>query len=285
MSWPLTGKVSPPPRAANGEGAAAGRRAGVSVFFPAYNDAESIGTLVRNALAVLPSLADDYEVIVVNDGSTDRTAAVLAELARTEPRLRVVEHESNRGYGAALRTGFASATKELVFYTDGDGQYDVRELTRLRPLLVDGVDVVNGYKMRRADLWRRKALGAAYNRLAHLLFDLPIRDVDCDFRLIRRHAVERLDLVSSSGSICVEMIHKMHRAGCTFVETPVNHYPRAHGRSQFFTLRRVVRTALDLFGLWVKSGAPSRLTRTAPLLNSRETPKPKAIHKPEHSGE
>jgi glycosyltransferase involved in cell wall biosynthesis len=200
-------------------------------------------------------------VIVVNDGSSDRTAEVLDELARTEPRLRVVHHESNRGYGAALRTGFASATKELVFYTDGDGQYDVRELVRLRPLLVAGVDVVNGYKIERADLWRRKALGAAYNRVAHLLFKLPIRDVDCDFRLLRRRAVEGIELFSSSGSICVELVHKLRLAGCVFVEVPVNHYPRAHGRSQFFTLRRVGRTALDLVALWVKAGAPSRLLR------------------------
>ena len=235
---------------------------GISVFFPAFNDEGSIVRLVGDALAVLPTLADDYEVIVVNDGSTDRTAALLEELARTEPRLRVVQHESNRGYGAALRTGFKSATKELIFYTDGDGQYDVRELTRLRPLLVDGVDVVNGYKMRRADLWRRKALGAAYNRLAHILFSLPIRDIDCDFRLMRRRAVERLELVSSSGSICVEMVHKMHREGRIFVEVPVHHYPRTHGRSQFFTLRRVARTALDLLSLWLKAGAPSRLLRT-----------------------
>jgi len=236
---------------------------GISVFFPAFNDEGSIVGLVGDALAVLPTLADDYEVIVVNDGSTDRTAALLAELARREPRLRVVEHESNRGYGAALRTGFESATKELVFYTDGDGQYDVRELARLRPLLVEGVDVVNGYKMRRADVWRRKALGAAYNRLAHLLFSLPIRDVDCDFRLMRRRAVAGLELVSSSGSICVEMVHKLHRAGRVFAEVPVHHYPRAHGRSQFFTLRRVARTARDLLALWLKAGAPARLLRRA----------------------
>jgi glycosyltransferase involved in cell wall biosynthesis len=234
---------------------------GISIFFPAFNDEGSIVGLVGDALAVLPTLADDYEVIVVNDGSTDRTAAVLEELMRTEPRLRLVQHESNRGYGAALRTGFKSATKELVFYTDGDGQYDVRELTRLRPLLVKGVDVVNGYKIQRSDLWRRKALGAAYNKLAHLLFSLPIRDIDCDFRLMRRCAVEGLELVSSSGSICVEMVHKMHRAGCVFVEVPVHHYPRAHGQSQFFTLRRVGRTALDLLSLWMKAGAPSRLLR------------------------
>ena len=234
---------------------------GISVFFPAFNDEGSIGGLVADALAVLPALADDYEVIVVNDGSSDGTARVLEALAAREPRLRVVHHPENRGYGAALRTGFKSASKELVFYTDGDGQYDVRELASLRPLLAAGVDIVNGYKIQRADVWRRKALGAVYNRLAHLLFNIPIRDVDCDFRLIRRRAVEGVELSSSSGSICVELVHKLHRAGCVFAEAPVHHFPRAHGRSQFFTLRRVARTAGDLLGLWVRAGAPSRLRR------------------------
>lgn len=231
---------------------------GVSVFFPAYNDEGSIAGLVGDALAVLPGLTEDFEVIVVNDGSTDGTAAVLEELARSDSHVRVVHHESNRGYGGALRTGFASASKELVFYTDGDGQYDVRELAQLWPLLGEGVDIVNGYKLQRADGWQRKAIGAVYNGLAHLLFSIPIRDVDCDFRLLRRRAVEQVDLLSSSGSICVELVHKLHRAGCVFAEAPVRHRPRAHGRSQFFTPRRVVRTALDLLSLWLKVAAPGR---------------------------
>jgi glycosyltransferase involved in cell wall biosynthesis len=224
----------------------------ISVFFPAFNDEGSIAALVRDALAVLPSLTDDYEVIVVNDGSTDSTPAILDELARTLPHVRAVHHERNRGYGGALRTGFASATKELVFYTDGDAQYDVRELARLYPLLTDGVDVVNGYKTGRADAGRRKVAGALYNRLAHLFFDIPIRDVDCDFRLLRRAALDGVELFSSSGSICVEMVHKLSRAGRVFVELPVSHYQRAHGRSQFFTPRRVARTAYDFFSLWLR---------------------------------
>jgi glycosyltransferase involved in cell wall biosynthesis len=230
----------------------------VSVFFPAYNDEASIAGLVGDALDVLPSLTDNFEVIVVNDGSTDGTAAVLDELARSDSHVRVVHHESNRGYGGALRTGFASATKDLVFYTDGDGQYDVRELGRLWPLLHEGVDIVNGYKVQRADSWQRKAIGAAYNGLTHLLFSIPIRDVDCDFRLLRRRAVEQVELVSSSGSICVELVHKLHRAGCVFAEVPVQHRPRAHGRSQFFTPRRIARTALELLSLWLKVAAPGR---------------------------
>lgn len=231
----------------------------ISVFFPAFNDEGSIAALVRDALSVLPELTDDYEVIVVNDGSTDSTHAVLDELARTLPRVRAVHHEQNRGYGGALRTGFATATKDLIFYTDGDGQYDVRELSRLYPLLTEGVDVVNGYKLGRADDGSRKLIGALYNQVAHLLFDLPVRDVDCDFRLMRRRAFEGVELVSSSGSICVEMIHKLSRAGCVFVETPVHHYPRAHGRSQFFTLGRVARTARDFFSLWLQLVVRPRL--------------------------
>jgi glycosyltransferase involved in cell wall biosynthesis len=233
-----------------GARAAARAREGISVFFPAYNDEASIAALVRDALEVLPQITDDYEVVVVNDGSADRTGEVLDALARANQRVRVVHHETNRGYGGALRTGFASASKELVFYTDGDGQYDVRELVGLRPLLTEGVDIVNGYKLKRADKWRRRALGAVYNRLTHILFSIPIRDVDCDFRLMRACALRKVALSSTSGSICVELVYKLHRAGCKFTEAPVNHYPRAHGSSQFFRPSRVARTALDLWSLW-----------------------------------
>jgi glycosyltransferase involved in cell wall biosynthesis len=247
----------------------------ISVFFPAYNDEGSIAALVREALAVLPTLTDDYEVIVVNDGSADSTAAVLDELARTQPRVRAVHHERNRGYGGALRTGFASATKDLVFYTDGDGQYDVRELSRLLPLLTEGVDVVNGYKAGRADAGRRKVVGALYNQMAHLFFDIPIRDVDCDFRLIRRSALEGVEFSSSSGSICVEMVHKLSRAGRVFVELPVSHYARAHGRSQFFTPRRIARTAYDFFSLWLRLVAFPRRPAPRPPVPVTPQPNPK----------
>lgn len=231
---------------------AAARRPSLSVFFPAYNDEGSIAEMVNKALALLPRFADDYEVIVVNDGSRDNTAAILDELARQQPRVRIIHHPRNRGYGGALRTGFASATKDLVFYTDGDGQYDVSELERLMPLMTDGVDVVNGYKIKRSDSKRRVLLGGIYKRLARMLFRLPIRDVDCDFRLMRRQAIQGIDLVSTSGVVCTEMVYKLQRTGCRFTETPVNHYSRLHGQSQFFTLRRVGKTAWDFFALWLK---------------------------------
>ncbi len=224
----------------------------ISVFFPAYNDEGSIAEVVNRALALLPQLTGDYEVIIVNDGSSDGTADVLDDLARRHSQIRVIHHPKNRGYGGALRSGFTSATKDLVFYTDGDGQYDVNELAKLIPLMTDEVDVVNGYKIKRSDSKRRIILGAAYKFLARLLFRLPIQDVDCDFRLMRRSAIQRIDLTSTSGVVCTEMVYKLKSVGCRFTETPVNHYPRLHGQSQFFTLRQVAKTAVDFFRLWLK---------------------------------
>ncbi|MCA1573172.1 MAG: glycosyltransferase family 2 protein [Acidobacteria bacterium] len=230
----------------------ANRRASISVFFPAYNDEVSIAPLVRDAIAVLETLTDDYEVIVINDGSADATPRVLDELARGLPHVEIIHHETNKGYGAALRTGFNAASKDLVFYTDGDGQYDVRELVNLFPLMTGAVDVVNGYKIKRADKRHRILIGSIYKRTARFLFRLPIRDVDCDFRLLRQSALRRIELVSSSGVIGVELVRKLHAAGCVFVESPVHHYLRAHSQSQFFRPGRVAHTALDFLVLWLK---------------------------------
>lgn len=224
--------------------------ASISVFLPAFNDEAAIGELVSEALILLKSLTNDYEVIVINDGSTDSTAAVLDELAIDSEHIRIIHHPSNLGYGAALRTGFSNAGKDLIFYTDGDGQYDVKELALLLPLMTDEVDVVNGYKIKRQDDRYRAVSGAIYKTLARWFFRLPIRDVDCDFRLIRRRALQRISLSASSGAICVELVHKLAAAGCTFREVPVHHYERPHGRSQFFTPRRIAHTVLEFFALW-----------------------------------
>jgi glycosyltransferase involved in cell wall biosynthesis len=223
----------------------------ITAFFPALNDEATIARMVTDAVAVLSTLTDDYEVIVIDDGSTDRTADVLDALARRVGVLRVVRHPENRGYGAALASGFRHAVKDLVFYTDGDAQFDVRELARLTPCMTGDVDVVNGRRAARADSRTRRALGAIYRSLARRLFGLPIRDVDCDFRLLRRQAIAAIELSSASGVVCTEMIYKLHRAGCRFAEVHVDHYPRRHGRSQFFTVRRVARTAWDFWALWI----------------------------------
>ena len=237
-------------------------RCSISIFFPAFNDEGSIAGLVRNALDLLPTLTSDYQVLVINDGSTDRTPAIIDELAAAYPQVRAIHHDRNRGYGGALQTGFKESEKELVFYTDGDGQYDVNELTRLLPLMTEGVCVVNGYKARRADGRGRQLLGGIYNRLARLLFHLPIRDVDCDFRLIRRSLLQELGSLANSGAVCVELIHRLHARGAVFAEVEVNHYPRLHGRSQFMTPSRVMRTLYDFCGLWFKLVCRPKLFRS-----------------------
>jgi glycosyltransferase involved in cell wall biosynthesis len=224
---------------------------GISLFFPAYNDENTIGLLVDRALKLLPTLTEDFEIIVINDGSTDGTKELLEGLANDSPKVKVIHHPQNLGYGAALRTGFQNATKDLVFYTDGDGQYDVTELKNLVPLMTGDCDVVNGYKIKRSDSAYRIFIGKLYNRVARLFFRLRIRDVDCDFRLLRRKAIQSIQMVSSSGVICVEMVFKLQRQGCRFVEAPVHHYPRLHGSSRFFTFRHVTQTAFDFVVLWV----------------------------------
>lgn len=225
----------------------------LSVFFPAYNDAQSVPGLIQKAFAVLAVHAGEFEVIVVNDGSQDDTGAVLRQLAaRYGPQLRIVEHAVNRGYGAALRSGFAAASKELVFYTDGDGQYDPDELPLLLDKLEPGIGLVNGYKLQRHDPWHRICIGTVYNRFARVLFGIRIRDIDCDFRLIRRELLQELDLESDTGTICVELVRKIELSPWKVAEVGVHHYPRLHGRSQFFRLPSLIRTMRQLIVLYCK---------------------------------
>lgn len=225
-------------------------RASISAFFPAYNDAGTIPSMVIAVDMTLRSLADDYEIIVVNDGSSDHTPQVLEELSRVYPRLKVVHHQKNRGYGGALRSGFANATRDLVFYTDGDAQYDPRELALLLETMSPDVDVVNGYKVKRSDPLHRLVIGKLYHWTVKLAFGLKVRDVDCDFRLFRRAVFEKVQLERDSGVICVELMKKIQDAGFAIAEVPVSHYHRAYGRSQFFNYRRVFQVGVDLIRLW-----------------------------------
>ena len=225
----------------------------LSVFFPAYNDALSLPALVRKTFATLQPRVADYEVVVVDDGSRDGTAEVLQQLCREfSPWLRVVTHANNRGYGGALRSGFAAAQKEFVFYTDGDGQYDVGELPRLLELVGPATGLVNGYKLERHDPRHRVWIGEVYNFCARLLFRIRIRDIDCDYRLIRRALLDKIRLTSTSGTICVELVRKLELSGCQVVEVGVHHYPRLHGRSQFFRIRSLAVTLAQLIRLWVR---------------------------------
>ena len=227
--------------------------ASLSVFFPAYNDAPSLPGLIHKTFAMLERHVDNYEVIVVNDGSQDNTGQVLEDLCREfAPHMRVVTHAQNRGYGGALRTGFASATREFVFYTDGDSQYDVEEVPRLLALVSPTTGLVNGYKLERHDPAHRIWIGTIYNTCARLLFRIRIRDIDCDYRLIRRALLESIHLTCTSGTICVELVRKLELSGCEVKEIGVHHYPRLYGSSQFFRLRSLATTFYQLLRLWIK---------------------------------
>lgn len=246
----------------------------LSVFFPAYNDAPSLPALLRATFSTLKQHVEDYEVVVVNDGSQDNTGEVLLALQKKfGPRMRIVTHPENRGYGGALRSGFGAATKEFLFYTDGDGQYDVTELPKLLRLARPGVGLVNGYKLERNDPWHRIWIGKTYNAFARTLFRIRIRDIDCDFRLIRRSLLQDLQLISTSGTICVELVRKIELSGCGIEEVGVRHYPRLHGRSQFFRLRSLASTFLQLLRLYhhlVLLG-PSEAPKTLPQGAERQT--------------
>jgi glycosyltransferase involved in cell wall biosynthesis len=228
----------------------ANTKPGLSVFFPAYNDSGTIASLVITALQTARRLTPRFEVIIVNDGSADATAQIADELARTYPEVKVVHHPGNRGYGGALRTGFATATQDFVFYTDGDAQYDPSEMAVLWERLDDEVDIVNGYKISRSDPLHRIVIGRIYHHTVSLLFGLRVRDVDCDFRLLRRSIFQDIVLEKNSGVICLEMMKKIQDAGFRIAEVPVHHYHRAHGKSQFFNFRRLFRTAIDVAKLW-----------------------------------
>lgn len=207
--------------------------------------------MVIMAMLTLEEITNDYEVIVVNDGSVDYTPRVLDKLASEYPEhVRVIHHPKNRGYGGALRTGFASATKKWIFYTDGDAQYDVQDLRTLCAQVRDGIDMVQGYKIQRHDPWYRIVIGRIYHQMVKIAFGLQLRDVDCDFRLIRHEVFDKVHLTRDSGVICVELMKKIQDNNFNIVEAPVSHFHRAYGISQFFNFARVGRVGIDLVHLW-----------------------------------
>lgn len=231
----------------------------LSIFFPCYNDKGTIATLVLEARQVAERLTDDFEIIVIDDGSSDGSRDLLLELQNQVPQLRLVFHERNMGYGGALCSGSKTASKDFIVYTDGDGQYDVKEL----PLLVEGmqenIDVVNGFKIKRSDPWHRVIIGYVYQQVMRLVFWLPIKDPDCDFRLIRRKVFGEINLKSSTGTITIELVKKIQRAGFKFAEVGVSHYFRVYGQSQFFNFSRVLKTLWKLIFLWFELMIFSRL--------------------------
>lgn len=247
-------------------------RPSISAFFPAYNDAGTIPSMVITVIQTLRQVTDDFEVIVINDASQDHTGEVLAELEQLYDCVRVVTHEKNRGYGGALRSGFSHATKELIFYTDGDAQYDPRELQLLIKAYGDGqqFDMVNGFKIRRNDPLHRIIIGTAYQYFVRIAFSLKITDTDCDFRLMHRRIFDKVQLESDTGVICVEMMKKIEDAGFRIAEVPVHHYSRAYGQSQIFQLPRMIRILRALFKMWFRLVVHKDHLKSQPAANNVE---------------
>ena len=230
----------------------------LTIMFPFLNDWGTVGSLICLAVSTAKKFTDDFEVIIVNDGSNkeDREAlgSIVNNIQYSIPniQIRIIDHEKNRGYGGALRSGFEHATKDLIFYTDCDAQYDPRELSLLMERLRDDVDMVNGYKIKRNDPIYRKWMGRIYHNIVKTAFSLPIRDTDCDFRLIRREVFKKIRLFENTGTICTELVKKIDHAGYRIVEVPVHHYWRTSGKSQFFNFQRLYKTAINLLALWFK---------------------------------
>jgi len=222
--------------------------ASVSVFFPCYNEQGNVARTVENALRVLEKLNADFEIIVVDDGSSDGTGRIADEIAGRDKRVKVVHHEHNLGYGAALRSGFASATKELVFYTDGDGQFDMNEMPSLLPLM-EQWDIVSCYRLNRRDTFIRKVNAWAWTKLVCLLFGLKIRDVDCAFKLYKREIFDRIKLSSTGALIDAEILARAAGKGYRITQKGVHHYPRTAGAQTGAKLRVVLRAFKELFKL------------------------------------
>lgn len=223
----------------------------LSIFFPALNDVQVLPSLIRKAYRTAKQITPDFEIIIVDDGSKDNTYNMLLKAKKRYRQLKIVRHSKNLGYGTALISGFNHAKKEWVFYTDGDGQYDPNELMKLVEKVNNSVDVVNGCKLSRSDSVVRKKIGNIYNRALHAMYSLPISDIDCDFRLIKRSFLRKVSLKSSSGIICLELILKLKKAGARFAEVNVHHYKRTVGRSEFFNVKNIFKTLIDHVAFYI----------------------------------
>jgi glycosyltransferase involved in cell wall biosynthesis len=222
---------------------------GVSVVLPAHNEEENIADAVREAIAAAEPVSRQQEIIVVDDGSHDGTAAIATALGLRDSRVRLVQHEHNQGYGGAVRSGIAAARMDWVLLTDADLQFDLRQLTEFVPHTADAQLVV-GYRAERNDPLIRRLNAGGWNALVHLLFRLPVRDVDAAFKLIRRDALDGLELISTGATIDTELLAKASRRGARIVELPVIHRPRVAGESSGANLAVIAHAFAEIFKVW-----------------------------------
>jgi glycosyltransferase involved in cell wall biosynthesis len=224
------------------------RKYPISIFFPCYNEEQNVEKVTCEALDTARQISDDYEIIIVNDGSRDRTAEIADELAAKFPQVRAVHHDINKGYGAALQTGFKNASKELVFYTDGDGQFKIEEIINLLPH-IDKYDIVSGYRIRRQDPLHRKINAFMWGTMVNMLFRLNVSDVDSAFKLYKRKIFDDIDLTAQGALIDTEILAKAKSKGYTITEVGVNHYPRTAGCQTGAKISVIVKAFKELYRL------------------------------------
>lgn len=222
--------------------------AAISVFFPCYNEQQNVARIVENALTVLEKMNADFEIIIVNDGSTDGTGQIADEIAGRENKIKVVHHPRNLGYGAALQSGFKVASKELVFYTDGDGQFDINEMPPLLPLM-EQYDIVSCYRLNRRDSIIRKINAWCWTKLVCLLFGLKLRDIDCAFKLYKREIFDHIEMSSTGALIDAEILARAAHKGYRMTQKGVHHYPRTAGAQTGAKFRVIFHAFRELFEL------------------------------------
>lgn len=218
----------------------------VSAVLPAHNEEAAIASTLQSVLCTLASWLADFEIIVVNDGSSDRTGAILDEIAAAQPRVRIIHHPTNQGYGAALVSGFEACSKDLVFFMDADGQFDIRDLADFFPLL-EHYDAVLGYRINRQDTWMRKANALGWKLLVRLVFGIRVRDVDCAFKLYNGTFFREHHLETRGAMINTEMLYKFTRAGYTYTQLGVHHLPRKGGKATGARPLVILRAFRELF--------------------------------------
>ena len=221
----------------------------LSLILPAHNEEPNIEAVVRQAEEVLPTVFRDYEIIPVDDGSHDRTGEIIDALAAENPHVRPQHHPVNRGYGAALTTGFAAATGDYLMFMDSDRQFDIHDITRLAPY-VGKYDIVAGYRIKRQDPMHRFLIGTGFNQMVKLLFQVDLRDIDCGFKIFKADLLKNMDLTSPGALINTEIHAKANVQGRSIVEVGVNHYPRLEGEQSGASIKVMTRAITETFKLW-----------------------------------
>jgi len=223
----------------------------ISLFFPAYNEEANLASTVEKAIPVLKKVAEKYELLIVNDGSKDRTGEIAAKLAEKYSFVKVVTHHPNRGYGEALKSGLYHAKYQWIVFTDSDGQFDFSEVEKLIKKS-DGADIVAGYRINRQDSLMRKLFGFGWTFLANWLLGISVRDVDCGFKLINKRVIEKIPKLQSTrgGMISPELLGRARKAGFRVTEVGVHHYPRKEGKQSGADLKVIFKSFLDLGKLW-----------------------------------